>query len=1522
MANVSDPRNFQNVWGQTLRSLDALEPAQQQQILAMLASGCSPAQVGLPAPQVQPQPQQPVSAPVPAQVPAQESRPQTNDGIPSVLGQPVLPDGSYAGLTSPYGAQTANPPLTPSPYYSTSVPPPAPPPAPTPAVPRPDDGEGDSAAAVELDTREIFSTYKSTFGFPHPGEVVEAVSLAHVSLPHVPFTLDWIPDDVMHDCKLSGLQLETVLYASHRHRKILPSGERAAFFVGDGAGVGKGRQIVGVILDNYVRGRKKHLWFSTSSDLKLDAQRDVKDVGCRIRLIEGIQDLQKRASGGKLSRTMQDGILFNTYATLISKGSAGRESRLQQIIEWCGKDFDGCLVFDECHKAKNYIPENEKASTKAGMAVVQLQEALPMARVVYCSATGISEIQNMAFMYRLGLWGPGTPFQNFKQFLSPFGSGSLGALEMLSMELKMAGAYLSRTLSFRNAEFCMLEAEITDDQAEQYRNACNLWVEMLRALQGSSPVVDDDSDEFEAKETRSVKNSASASVMRQLWSTHQRFFKCMCIGMKVPTMVKDIKKSLDEGYSIVIGLQSTGEAALERAASLMSRSRALVSTARECIVQFATLAFSSPKRDDFIERARQLDLPPCPLDEVIEELGGPSKVAELTGRRTRMVRTGDSFTCVPRASQDGDLDMLNVREKELFMKGQKLIAIISDAASTGLSLHADQRAGNQRRRIHYTLELAWSADKAIQQLGRSHRSNQVSAPIYKLLMLNLGGDKRFASAIAQRLESLGALTKGDRRAASGMDLLDSNFFSPTGRKALQQMYATILDHQAPIDFVQLDDNKASVVAPASTLQAELASYLCYMDLIQPTSSGRYCLKGSATRTGVKKFLNRLLGLPIEGQRKLFNYYCEIHDRIVENAKLEGTYDIGVTALKGQVFTLENEAVLFEHPNGTQTKVLYINADRGFAWEDVRKRALDDGVVGTNFFTPTKSAAGTPVTNKAGKVDDSDDESVCDLTTLAWAADDDEANVQSTSVTPAASSGPSASKPSNDGSSALIMSAQPYVEDSAKFGFYRGRQPYRDGHPFVAYLTYDRYRNRYMMIRPHLGKEWYDEPPMLLKSYRKVHSPDDVEPHWKFYYDKLATVCQHMPCSIGPRCEWGKRIRRHILLAGGIVPIWSTLERYCPTGAQKKLTVTRVQIGTQTHVGVLLNEPTIPDLRNALENRREQMQASVWKEQSVAKVDHQLVDRVFRKGASAQDDSDSFSLSSTLRIDEYMSRARRSAPTPCALPAFSMQGDDDDDGEGAEGEGQADGSTAVGKQDTQGRPAPHNPAESSSDDEIEIVSMTRVVKGGFAGLSTSSRSASSSMFPSHNSRSATPRGTQSGPALSSAASSSPPGATSEKRSSPHEVSSVPKRVKTLDGSKATGAEDCLKRRTLTKQISAAMDDCEDAPAEIWDCPSTALSPKNSSSAPPTATTSSVNSRQEPQPLPSPSPTPAATPLSTTEKSENEAGAVTASTVGPGPSDPSVSGEGAIASPPLAWDAAFSPQQPRPPSPEVIDLCDSD
>lgn len=89
-----------------------------------------------------------------------------------------------------------------------------------------------------------------------------------------------IPPETINSGHLSALQLEAITYASQAHEHLLPDGSRAGFLVGDGAGVGKGRTIAGIIYENYLKGRKKSLWFSVSNDLRYDAERDLSDIGC------------------------------------------------------------------------------------------------------------------------------------------------------------------------------------------------------------------------------------------------------------------------------------------------------------------------------------------------------------------------------------------------------------------------------------------------------------------------------------------------------------------------------------------------------------------------------------------------------------------------------------------------------------------------------------------------------------------------------------------------------------------------------------------------------------------------------------------------------------------------------------------------------------------------------------------------------------------------------------------------------------------------------------------------------------------------------------------------------------------------------------------------------------------------------------------------------------------------------------------------------------------------------------------
>ena len=108
---------------------------------------------------------------------------------------------------------------------------------------------------------------------------------------------------------------------------------------------------------------------------------------------------------------------------LIGESSSAQgkyKSRLSQLLHWCGPDYDGCIVFDECHRAKNLWTGSSSGGgkpTKTGLTVMELQKKLPKARIVYASATGATEPRHMAYMVRLGIWGPGSPFKDFGEFL-------------------------------------------------------------------------------------------------------------------------------------------------------------------------------------------------------------------------------------------------------------------------------------------------------------------------------------------------------------------------------------------------------------------------------------------------------------------------------------------------------------------------------------------------------------------------------------------------------------------------------------------------------------------------------------------------------------------------------------------------------------------------------------------------------------------------------------------------------------------------------------------------------------------------------------------------------------------------------------------------------------------------------------------------------------------------------------------------------------------------------------------------
>ena len=768
-----------------------------------------------------------------------------------------------------------------------------------------------------------------------------------------------IPDSILNRGKgtvISAVQAETVMLAGQRHEQRLADGRRAGFLLGDGTGVGKGRTLAAIALDNWEKGRRRMAFLSVSKDLMEDFSRDLRDVaGPNHPLTKSLTDLGD-VQGKEIE--LHEGIVFSTYSTFISEKKKENVKRYDQLKNWLGDE--PLILFDEGHAAKNAgetgTEDDSKKGSQRAAAVIKLQDDLPRARIVYSSATGATEVENMAYMTRMGIWGQGTSFPGgFASFASAMNEGGVGAMEMVARDLKALGAYVARTISFEGVGYDELIHQATPEQRKMYDAAAKIWQELFQNTE-------------QALKDTEASGRGKAFARSRFYSAQQRFFKALITSFKIPTMLKEVEKAIERDGQVVISLIGTGESATE---SLVNEALAegadlndLDFTPKQAVVHYLNTAFPVQQfeeaeeatedgrtrkvrrpvldadgnpvfnaeavelRDRMIDLLDDIKIPMNPLDQLIMgfEKKYPGKVAELTGRTKRLVTKENKFGAesidyVRRKKEDKTAKSVNVAEMRLFQAGEKRIAIISDAASTGISLHSDLRSKSQRKRAHFILELGWSADKQMQNFGRTHRSNQASPPRYVLVSSDIGGEKRFSSTIAKRLASLGALTKGQRDATGSGDLSKYNFESQYGTAAVDALY-THLERGEKLPGV--DDP---------------AQLLVDMGLVPKAKKGER-VRDEWRKGGkaVTTFLNRVMALEFDKQNAVFSAFTGLFEKTVENAKTSGEFDDGVMDLKARsIKVLESNPIHREQLTGAPTYHVKIQAEEKsepVLWRDV------------------------------------------------------------------------------------------------------------------------------------------------------------------------------------------------------------------------------------------------------------------------------------------------------------------------------------------------------------------------------------------------------------------------------------------------------------------------------------------------------------------------------------------------------------------------------------------------------------
>ncbi len=776
----------------------------------------------------------------------------------------------------------------------------------------------------------------------HPTHLVESAAMASIAAPR-PDYVPTLPERTVDELQLSAAQLETVIYAGEAWSRdlqgsfsvdpasvaLVPTEDgnryRTGFFLGDGTGAGKGRQTAACILDQWVRGSRKHIWISKNAALFEDAKRDWTALG---GLSADILDI----SAWKITQPIAapEGILFVPYGTL--RSARIEETRLRQILEWASPGFEGVIVFDEAHEmggiAGGEGTMGKKEGSLQGIAGVMLQNHLPRARVLYASATGASDVNNLAYAVRLGLWGTGTAFADREQFITEIREGGIAAMELVARDLKASGLYLARALSFAGIEYDILKHDLSLAQIEIYDTYSEAWSIIHRNLEDVLEIT----GVTDALEDRTLNSGALAAARSRFESCKQRFFSQVLLSFKLPSVIPEIDTHLAEDASVVVQLVSTAESILNRRLNQLSpEERAALDldlSPREAITEYLTRAFptrqmeeytdelgdtySRPmfdadgnpvhnsdainRRDEMLEHICALPAIPTALDAILNHYG-PNRVAEVTGRSKRLIAQADGTQRLETRSP-----RTNLAETAQFMDGTKRILLFSDAGGTGRSYHASLDAKNQQRRVHFLLEPGWRADRAIQGLGRTHRTHQACPPLFRPVTTDCRGEARFTSTIARRLDSLGALTRGQRQ-TGGQGLFDAsdNLESIYAKHALHDWYGLLATGK---------------LKSVSLIEFEHISGLALTD-----KDG--CLKEDLPP--IQRWLNRILALKIGTQNAIFDEFLALIETRVSAAKEQGSYDIGVETVLVEACDILSDTVIRTDPiTGAQTHMLELS----------------------------------------------------------------------------------------------------------------------------------------------------------------------------------------------------------------------------------------------------------------------------------------------------------------------------------------------------------------------------------------------------------------------------------------------------------------------------------------------------------------------------------------------------------------------------------------------------------------------
>lgn len=653
----------------------------------------------------------------------------------------------------------------------------------------------------------VFAEFKPRIerraGKPHPRRIVLTRASAALGIPDSKAVK--VTDEV-HSLNKSG-------FISDEQLDFIARGIDANVNAGHGfghgydVGVGKSRIVVGTAYDELASGRSNRILVMTAS---------------RINLIErgdGLLDMFRKAGDGEFPYRMVDVSLEYPDASAARKAKDQDIPRFDKAVYFIDannyhrfhnklKDIDfDCLICDESDSFRNIY------GSQRGLDWIDLHLRLLErgAKFHYLSATIGRNIEEMEYLFGLGLWKPGE-FEAYlgklkgqkqddikeRQRLGQIQKNTLGSLSDIEKERERLAKGKPPSKSSLATHFSPSETEqiVREMTARGYMMSADLWREGIEFETKQNTLTPEEKahinrlSEFYNK-LRTVYRKYAKIDKRKLRARFgiegpvQALMKYHYYRLRLQRAIDEAEAAIKAGEQPIISvLNIRGDSKITDAeveGYEMDRKTGLPRHLTNAIEQVNTVAWEVDKwtgqenrlgvvpeaevaKAELYDDARELwgEGWSDPIKEITDRFG-VDQVANLTGRVSSKVR---------------------MQHMADFNKGKRPVAVASKAGKRGVSIQDT----NGRRRYWIDTDPEYSPDSFKQALGRVDRADQKSAPKISIMHFGLPGERRFLGDLSSRMKNLGATSKGKAESTGTESMASFEFSSSVHRSTLRAFW--------------------------------------------------------------------------------------------------------------------------------------------------------------------------------------------------------------------------------------------------------------------------------------------------------------------------------------------------------------------------------------------------------------------------------------------------------------------------------------------------------------------------------------------------------------------------------------------------------------------------------------------------------------------------------------------------------------------------------------------------------------